>query len=247
MTAIDTRALKARQTELAQRVSLQDVPLNPRYIAGVDIGFEDGGNVTRAAVVILTWPELEVAEYQTARIPTQLPYIPGLLSFREIPAALAAWEKLTLKPDLVLVDGQGRAHPRRLGVAGHLGVLLDLPAIGVAKSRLCGTFEPLTEEAGAQSLLTDKGEPLGWVWRSKNRCNPLFISPGHHMSIDTALTWVKALTRGYRLPEPTRWADGIASNRIFFVRLKQKFPDFPRKDVDITDFQVNCGSHQSNE
>ena len=117
----------------------------------------------------------------------------------------------------------------------------------MAKSRLCGTFEPLAEEEGAQSLLTDKGEPLGWVWRSKKRCNPLFISPGHHMSIDTALTWVKDLTRGYRLPEPTRWADGIASDRTFFVRLKQKFPDFPRKDVDITDFQVNCGSHQSNE
>lgn len=247
MSEIDTRMLKARQIELAQQVSLQDVVIDPRYVAGVDVGFEDEGRVTRAAVVILTYPDLGVAEYQIARIPTQLPYIPGLLSFREIPAILAAWEKLTLKPDLVLVDGQGRAHPRRLGVAGHLGVTLNIPAIGVAKSRLCGHYDALAEGADAQSPLMDKDEQLGWVWRSKARCNPLFISPGHLMSIDTALVWVKAMIRGYRLPEPTRWADGIASNRTFFVRLKQKYPDFPRKDVDIMDFQVNCGTCQSNE
>ncbi len=126
---------------------------------------------------------------------TSLPYIPGLLSFREYPALLAAWAQLQQRPDLILVDGQGIAHPRRLGVASHFGLLVDVPTIGVAKSRLCGDFLPLHQDVGAVQPLFDNDEQLGWVWRSKIRCNPLFISPGHRVSVGSALAWVHVAWR----------------------------------------------------
>lgn len=125
---------------------------------------------------------------------------------------------LSQKPDLMMVDGQGISHPRRLGIASHFGILVDVPTIGVAKKRLCGHYQDLSDEPGSQQPLMDKGEQLGWVWRSKKRCNPLFISPGHRVSLDSALLWVQRCMAGYRLPEPTRWADGIASSRHAFKR-----------------------------
>lgn len=172
----------------------------------------------RAAMVILEYPSLKLIEYKVARIATIMPYIPGFLSFREYPALLAAWEMLEQKPDLLFVDGHGISHPRRLGVASHFGMLVDVPTIGVAKRRLCGRFEPLDDEPGSQQPLMDKGEKIGWVWRSKKRCNPLFVSTGHRVSIDTALEWVQKCMAGYRLPEPTRWADAVASERSAFLR-----------------------------
>jgi deoxyribonuclease V len=190
----------------------------PTLIGGADVGFEQGGEITRAAIVLLKYPSLELVEYQIARIPTTMPYIPGFLSFREYPALLAAWELLSRKPDLLFVDGHGISHPRRLGVASHFGLLVDVPTIGVAKKRLCGKFEPLSAEPGALAPLMDKQEPLGWVWRSKARCNPLFIATGHRVSQDSALAWVQRCTQGYRLPEPTRWADAVASRRAAFLR-----------------------------
>ncbi len=162
-------------------------------------------------MVVLRYPSLELVEYQVARIATTMPYIPGFLSFREYPALLAAWEQLSQKPDLLFVDGHGISHPRRLGVASHFGLLVDVPTIGVAKKRLCGTFEPLAAAVGALAPLVDKGEQLAWVWRSKARCNPLFIATGHRVSVDSALAWVQRCMEGYRLPEPTRWADAVAS------------------------------------
>lgn len=163
-------------------------------------------------------------EYKVARIATTMPYIPGFLSFREYPALLAAWEQLSQKPDLLFVDGHGISHPRRLGVASHFGLLVDVPTIGVAKKRLCGKFEPLSAEPGALAPLIDKNEQLAWVWRSKARCNPLFVATGHRVSTDTALAWVQRCMKGYRLPEPTRWADAVASGRPAFVRWQEIQP-----------------------
>ena len=224
---IDTRALREEQRILADRITLQDPPdfPTPTLIAGVDVGFVQGGDVTRAAVAVLRYPSLELVEYQIARVPTVMPYIPGFLSFRELPALLQAWQQLTSRPDLVLVDGQGIAHPRRLGVASHFGLMIDVPTIGVAKSRLCGQFLPLGEELYSQQALYEGDEQIGWVWRSKLRCNPLFISPGNRISMESALYWVEHCMRQYRLPEPTRWADAVASNRPAFQRWQRLSDD----------------------
>ncbi|MFP1985879.1 deoxyribonuclease V [Lonsdalea quercina] len=217
---IDTQSLRAEQLIKAAQVVRHDaLPFEqPAFIAGADVGFEQEGTVTRAAIAVLAYPSLALVEYQIARIPTTMPYIPGLLSFREAPALMAAWEALRHQPDLLFVDGHGISHPRRLGVASHFGLMVDVPTIGVAKRRLCGHYAPLETEVGSQQPLLDKGEQVGWVWRSKLRCNPLFVSTGHRVSLETALLWVKRCMRGYRLPEPTRWADAAASNRIAFQR-----------------------------
>ncbi|WP_323084379.1 deoxyribonuclease V [Providencia alcalifaciens] len=220
--AIDTQQLRQQQVELAQQVILNDEFVPPRFIGGADVGFEQDGTVTRAVIVVLSWPELQLVEYQIARIPTQLPYIPGLLSFREVPGLMAAWEKIQQKPDLVLVDGQGIAHPRRFGVACHFGLLADVATIGVAKSRLCGDVVELNAEPESVEMLKVAQEQLGWVYRSKKPCNPLYLSPGHKVSFISSLEWVKRCIQGYRLPEPTRFADGIASNRTFFKRMNEK-------------------------
>ena len=219
---LDTQQLRQQQTQLAQRIILQDDFATPHFIGGADVGFEQDGAITRAVIVVLSWPELKLIEYQIARIPTQLPYIPGLLSFREVPGLMAAWSQIKQKPDLVLVDGQGIAHPRRFGVACHFGLLADVPTIGVAKSRLCGDNVELDPEPKSVQMLRLGDEQLGWVYRSKKRCNPLYVSPGHKVSFISSLAWVKGCIQGYRLPEPTRMADGIASNRTFFKRMNEK-------------------------
>ncbi|SFN87105.1 deoxyribonuclease V [Xenorhabdus japonica] len=222
---IKTKALCQEQIEKSRQVIRHDAfstSFTPKFIAGADVGFEESGTVTRAAIVVLQYPSLELVEYQIARIDMVLPYIPGLLSFREYPALMAAWQKLSLRPDLVMVDGQGIAHPRRFGVASHFGVLADIPTIGVAKSRLCGEHALVGEIQGSRQPLMDHGEQIGVVLRSKKRCKPLYISLGHKVSIDSAVFWVEQCMRGYKLPEPIRWADGIASNRPFFKQSMQK-------------------------
>lgn len=180
-------------------------------VAGVDVGFEDNRTVTRAAVAVLRFPELTLEESAVARRPTAFPYIPGLLSFREVPAVLDALERLTRLPDLLLCDGQGQAHPRRCGIACHLGVLTDLPSIGVAKSRLVGTHNPLSEDKGARQPLLDKGERIGTVLRTRRGVRPLYISIGHRVSLETAVDYVLRCTTRYRLPETTRAAHRLAS------------------------------------
>ncbi|CCP01365.1 endonuclease V (deoxyinosine 3'endoduclease) [Erwinia amylovora Ea644] len=212
---MDLAALRDQQRQhAAEIVTCDDFDvMPPRFIGGADVGFEQSGEVTRAALVILEYPSLQLIEYQVARIATTIPYIPGLLSFRELPALEAAWQQLAQRPDLLLVDGHGIAHPRRLGVASHFGLLADVPTIGVAKKRLCGQFTPPDADPGSCQPLMDTDQQLGWVLRSKSRCNPLFISPGHRVSQATALDWVQKCLHGYRLPEPTRWADAIASRR----------------------------------
>ena len=180
-------------------------------VAGVDVGFEERGAVTRAAVAVLTFPELQLQEQEIARRPTVFPYVPGLLSFREIPAVLDALSRLRRMPDLLLCDGQGRAHPRRFGIACHLGVLTDLPAIGVAKSRLIGTHAALGEEKGARQPLYDKGEVIGMVLRSRRGVRPLYISVGHRIALESAVDIVLRCITRYRLPETTRAAHRLAS------------------------------------
>lgn len=217
--SINLEQLKLTQQQLAEQVNLtDDFNSSITLVGGTDVGFEDEGKTTRAAIVILTYPDFDVVEYHVARLKTEFPYIPGYLSFREYPALLSAWEQVEHKPDLLLVDGQGVAHPRQLGIASHLGLLLDMPTIGVAKKRLCGHYNPLPKVAGQVTPLTDKQQQIGWVLQSKNNCNPLFISSGHRISQASALNWVNLCLRGYRLPEPTRWADAVASNKPLFKK-----------------------------
>ncbi|MEO1591103.1 MAG: deoxyribonuclease V [Cyanobacteria bacterium J06632_22] len=208
-----TTAAIALQNQLRTQVSTTD-HLGPVHtVAGVDAGFEQNGTVTRAAVVVLSYPDLALLEYTLALRPTSFPYVPGLLSFREVPAVLDALAQLQTEPDLILCDGQGVAHPRRLGIACHLGLLVDCPTIGVAKSRLIGTHEDLPTEKGHWVPLMDTGEQIGAVLRSRTGTQPLYISPGHRISLKTALDYVLACTPKYRLPETTRLADRLASQR----------------------------------
>lgn len=201
------------QQRLAARVETADRLGTVRSVAGVDVGFEDGGRTTRAAVAVLHFPSLLSAEQAIARLPTGFPYIPGLLSFREIPAVLAALGKLSRLPDLLLCDGQGFAHPRRFGIACHLGVLTGLPAIGVAKSRLVGDHAPVPEQKGSWVPLLEGDERIGAVLRTRDRVTPLYISSGHRVSLETAIEYVLRCTTKYRLPETTRAAHRLASDK----------------------------------
>jgi deoxyribonuclease V len=204
---------RALQIELAAQVRLVDDYPPLRRVAGVDVGFEDGGAITRAAAVLLDSQTLLPVADVVARQPTRMPYIPGLLSFRELPALLQALSELPESPDLVFVDGLGVAHPRRLGIAAHLGVVTGLPTIGVAKSILVGTHDEVGPQRGDRQPLEYKGEVIGCVLRSKDRIRPLIISPGHRVSMATAPELVLAFGTKYRLPEPTRLADKLASQR----------------------------------
>jgi deoxyribonuclease V len=202
----------ALQREAAGQVITEDDLPEVKTVAGVDVGFENR-DTARAAIVVLRLDDLTPVDHAIARMPVRMPYIPGLLSFRECPVILQALSRLKRKPDLLLCDGQGIAHPRRLGVASHTGLLTGLPSIGVGKSRLTGTHGPVPEEKGGWTPLLDKGEEIGAVLRTRVGVKPLFISPGHRISLPTALKFVLACTTRYRLPETTRWADGLASAR----------------------------------
>jgi len=200
------------QEQLRKYVIKTDKLANVRAVAGVDVGFEDGGSVTRAAVVILDFPSLQLIEKAIARLPTRFPYVPGLLSFRELPAVLAALDKLRQRPDIFLCDGQGYAHPRRIGIASHLGVITGIASIGVGKSRLLGSHAVVAEQRGAWQPLMDKGEIIGAVLRTRQGVKPIYISIGHRVCLATAVRLVLACTTRYKLPETTRMAHKYASN-----------------------------------
>ena len=217
---------RAIQERLRNRVELRDRLGKVRHVAGVDVGFEAGNSVTRAAVAVLSFPGLALVDYAIARRSTTFPYVPGLLSFREVPTLLDALAVLTIRPDLLLCDGQGIAHPRRFGVACHLGLLADLPAIGVAKSRLIGRHGELPEQKGAWVELLDGEEAIGAVLRSRTGVTPLYVSPGHRVSSGTAIDYVLACLTRYRLPETTRWAHRLAS-------ATGPLPDLPGKGVNL--------------
>lgn len=198
------------QQDLRQLVVREDDLGAVRYVAGTDVAFEDGLNTTRGAVAVLSFPDLVLEEHAIARRPTTFPYVPGLLSFREIPVLLEAMGRLQRAPDLVLCDGQGYAHPRRFGLACHLGVLTGLPTIGVAKSRLIGCHSDVPEHKGDWTPLMDGEERIGAVLRTRVGVRPLFVSTGHRVSLETAIHYTLACLTRYRLPETTRWADRLA-------------------------------------
>ena len=201
----------ALQTALRGRVVRADRIGKVGRIAGVDVGFEQEGRVTRAAVAVLEYPGLALVERAVVRVPTRFPYVPGLLSFREAPAVLAAFEQLARAPDLILYDGQGIAHPRRFGIASHLGLLLDCPSVGVAKTRLVGVHGTPANRRGAWTPLRDAGEVIGAVLRTRAGVRPLYVSIGHRVSLESAVRWTLACVTRYRLPETTRWAHRLAS------------------------------------
>ena len=205
----------AVQRELAALVVCAGGPARIRRVAGVDCSVDRIEKRGTGAVVVLSYPELEVVEVAVAEATLTFPYVPGLLSFREVPLLREAFRKLRGPVDLLLVDGQGYAHPRRFGLACHLGLLLDLPAIGVAKSRLLGEHTEPARAAGSRSDLVDKGKVIGGVLRTRDGVKPLFVSSGHRIGLAEAEAWVLRCCRGYRLPEPTRLAHQAAAGRAF--------------------------------
>jgi deoxyribonuclease V len=207
------------QERLAGRVRLAPMKKEPRFIAGLDCAFSADGKRILAAAVLLKVVgsyndpatradafKLEVVETTGAKQETTFPYIPGLLSFREAPVCLKAVEKLSRQPDLFMIDGQGIAHPRRLGLASHLGLFFDRPTVGCAKSRLIGTFDEPAMEKGSHSPLRDRDEVIGAVVRTRNNVKPLFISVGNRCTLDDAVRVTLACATRYRIPEPTRLA-----------------------------------------
>lgn len=201
----------AIQEQLRAEIITSDQLGTVNYVAGVDMGFEAEGTISRAAVAVLNFPSLQLQESAIARRPTSFPYVPGFLSFREIPAVLDALEKINITPDLILCDGQGIAHPRRFGIACHLGLLVNMPTIGVAKSLLIGKHEEVPQERGNWQPLKHRGETIGAVLRTRTGTKPLYISSGHRVSLPTAIEYVLRCTPKYRLPETTRIADKLAS------------------------------------
>jgi deoxyribonuclease V len=202
--AVSPQEAEAIQRRLAPLVQEMPLSLMPRTIAGIDVGVS--GEVARAAVVVLTYPDLRPMEQVAAEKPVSFPYVPGLLSFREVPVILDALQRLSALPDLLMCDAQGRAHPRRLGLASHLGVLLDKPTIGCAKSRLLGTHDEVPDIPGAWVPLIDQGEIVGAVLRTRAGVHPLYVSVGHRVDLEGAVKLVVACCRNHRLPEPTRLA-----------------------------------------
>ena len=202
------------QTRLAGLVRQEPLTRPVRLIGGSDVAFNRRGDTCVAAIVVMTWPGLELVESAELVRKVEFPYIPGLLSFRELPAIVEAAGRLKLCPDLLLVDGQGRAHPRRLGIASHLGLELDWPTIGCAKSRLVGEHREPGPNRRCRTRLTQDGELIGYVVRTRTGVKPLYVSVGHRIELDEAVRFVLAACRGYRLPEPAR----AAHHRVTLLR-----------------------------
>jgi deoxyribonuclease V len=218
---ISTAQAQQVQLKLASQVSRRCEINQPCFIAGVDISVSKSTALARAAVVVINYPEFKIIEIEIAEDKLTFPYIPSFLSFREAPLISAACQKLSTSPDLILVDGQGIAHPRRLGLASHLGLLLDVPTIGCAKSRLCGSHEPPQDEAGAYSELTDNGDIIGVALRTKSGAKPIYVSIGHKVDLPSAIYWAMECCQGYRLPEPSRLAHLAAGGKpIITTKIK---------------------------
>ncbi len=202
------------QRRLSVQVSRSGRVISPRFIAGVDISAGKARGMAQAAVIVLSYPELRLVETAVAQGELDFPYIPGLLSFRESPLILAACQKLSVTPDLILVDGQGVAHPRRIGLACHLGLFLDTPTIGCAKSRLCGSHQVPGDKPGSYSEVVDKGEIIGVALRTRLGVKPVYVSTGHKIDLENSIYWVLKCSKGYRLPEPTRLAHLAAGRNL---------------------------------
>jgi deoxyribonuclease V len=204
------------QRELVDRLTLSWDGREVSTVAGIDVSVKAGR--ARAAIVVLSYPDLEPIEAVTAEVDAVFPYVPGLLTFREGPVILETWERLKARPDLLLFDGQGIAHPRRMGLAAHMGLWLDVPSLGVAKSRLYGRYDPPGSEKGNVTDLVDEKDPeraIGIVLRTRTGVNPVFVSPGHRIDVEHAVGFVMACCTRYRLPETTRWAHRVAGGERF--------------------------------
>ncbi|NET29631.1 deoxyribonuclease V [Okeania sp. SIO1I7] len=208
----DVETAIALQQKLRHQVITEDQFGTIKYVAGIDVGYSDSDRITQAAVAVLSFPQLELLEQSIVKRPTSFSYVPGLLSFREIPAILDALEKLNIIPELLLCDGQGLIHPRRFGIACHLGVLVNIPSIGVAKSHYIGQHNSVGLERGNWQPIIDEEEVIGAVVRTRAGVKPIYVSIGHRISLTTAINYVLKCTTKYRLPETTRWADKLASN-----------------------------------
>lgn len=202
----DLAAARSLQADIARAVVEEDSFGPIRTVGGADVAYDRRERMLHAAVVVLDPASLEVVETATASGRADFPYLPGYLSFREIPAILDAWSRLRTRPDLLMVDAHGRAHPRRAGLACHLGVVLDLPVIGVAKSVLVGKPGRPGPRRGSVAPLSDAGEAVGAVLRTRDGVAPVYVSVGHRVRLETAVRWVLACGKGFRLPEPTRRA-----------------------------------------
>jgi deoxyribonuclease V len=201
----------ATQADLRDRLIFSWDDREIRTVGGIDVGFE--GDQARAAIVVLSYPELTPIEGVASKTAVPFSYIPGLLAFREGPAVIAAWEKLQAKPDLLIFDGQGIAHPRGIGIASHMGLWFEKPSIGVAKSRLYGRHINPGPRRGDGSELLDEHDPtyvIGMVLRTRDDVNPVYVSPGHLIDVQHSVEFVLNCCTKYRLPEPTRWADKVA-------------------------------------
>ena len=198
----------AIQQELRTKVQLKPLPGKVKRVGGVDLSYNIGSDVVFAALVILDMETLEVIARSGVQDRMTFPYIPGLLSFREIPALMKVWEQLdpSYKPDIILADGQGIAHPRRIGVATHLGILTETPTIGCAKNVLVGSHEILSEEKGSAAEMIDKSEVVGYALRTKHKVKPMYISPGHFITLEESRDIAMRCVGKYRMPEPTRQA-----------------------------------------
>ncbi len=208
----------ASQKELAPRVVREGDPGDVRLVAAADLAFVDRRwprqpTRGRAAVVLMRYPELEVVEEQVVEGDVSFPYVPGLLSFREAPLLAQAFDRLEGRPDLLLIDGQGYAHPRRFGIASHIGLMAGLPTIGCAKSRLCGEDSEPGPGRGSKAELRQGGEVIGTVLRTRDGVKPLYVSVGHMIGLEAAAEWVLRLAPRFRLPEPIRAADALSKGR----------------------------------
>jgi deoxyribonuclease V len=206
------------QKELAPQVIREGEPDEVQLVAAADVAFVERtrawtSGIARAAVVLVSYPDLSLVEHHLIEAPVTFPYVPGLLSFREIPALAQAFERLSQEPDLIIVDGHGVAHPRRFGLASHLGLLAGVPTIGCAKSRLCGAAEEPARDRGSASPLIDNRELIGVALRTKTGVKPVFVSTGHRIGLTEATEWVLRLARAHRLPEPIRLADALSKGR----------------------------------
>jgi deoxyribonuclease V len=209
---VNPQQAKEIQQRLRSQIIREDHIGIVRRVAGIDVGFESNGRTSRAAAAVLGFPELDLQETALAERPTRFPYVPGLLSFREIPVILETLNQLTVLPDLLICDGHGLAHPRRFGLASHLGLLCDLPSIGVAKSLLVGEHAPVGTQRGDWQPLIESGEVIGAALRTRPGTKPIYVSIGHRVGLATAIDFVLRCSTNYRLPETTRQAHRLASH-----------------------------------
>ncbi len=205
----------ALQKQLAPQVRIEPLQSPPKFIAGADLSFDKGSDEVWAGIVVLSFPDLQIVEERGLQTRAPFPYVPGLLSFREAPAVLEVWEQLQHKPDVLVLDGQGLAHPRRFGLACHLGLWLDVPTYGSAKTLFVGDFQDLGEERGSSADLVHRGEVVGAAVRTKKKTTPVYVSVGHKLTLDDAVDLTLRCDGGYRVPEPTRRA------HLFVNRLRR--------------------------